>query len=95
MPADEQIHLNQAWRHYVLPTSHGCPPVCVMRLLLHALVPLLDPKTPGFTGGGQLETEYGLEESNMIEGIIEMSTPSPKIRPESDLDLRGIDAKGS
>jgi hypothetical protein len=33
-------------------TLLGLPPVCVLRLLADAVVSLLDPKTPSFTGGG-------------------------------------------
>jgi hypothetical protein len=35
-------------------------------------------KAPGFRGGG-LETEFGMEASKIIEGIVETTTPSPTL----------------
>jgi hypothetical protein len=66
MPVDEQS----------LSTLLGRSPVCVLSLLADAVVSLLDPKTPSFTGGGQLGTGFGLEGSKNMEGIVEMVSPS-------------------
>jgi hypothetical protein len=70
MPVDEKTHLDQAWRDTFLSTLLGRPPDCVLHLLADAVVPLLDPKTPSFTGGGgQLGTKFGLEGSKNMEGV--------------------------
>jgi hypothetical protein len=92
MPVDEQTHLDQAWSDDLFPTLNGRPPVCVLLLLADVLVPLWDPKTPGFRGG-ELGTEFGLKGSKITEGIVEMVIPSPSLttKPSSALDLCGID----
>jgi hypothetical protein len=52
IPVDEHTHLTHTWCDKVLTTLHGWPPVCVLRLLEDAMVPLWDIKAPGFTGWG-------------------------------------------
>jgi hypothetical protein len=52
MPVDKQTHLDKSWRDNFLFTLLGRPPACVLRMLADAVVSLLDPKTPSFTGGG-------------------------------------------
>jgi hypothetical protein len=79
MPVDEQTHLDQAWRDQFLSTLLGRPPVFVLHLLADAVVSLLDLKNPDFTGGGQLGTEFGLEASKNMEGIVEIVTSSPSL----------------
>jgi hypothetical protein len=61
----------------VLSSLMGCPPVCVLCLLVDAVVSLLDPNTSSFTGGGQLGTGFGLEGFKNMEGIVQIFTPSP------------------
>jgi hypothetical protein len=83
MPVDEQTHLDQAWRDNLLSTLLGRHPVCVLRLLEDAVVSLLDPKTPSFTGGGG---QLGTVLPTILEGTpLESSALNMKLYQENSL----------
>jgi hypothetical protein len=88
---DAQTHSDKAWRDTFLSTLLGPPPVFVLRLLVDSLVPLWDTKTPSFRGGAQLGTEFGLDGSKNMKGIVEIVTPSPSLvenfTPSPSIDI--------
>jgi hypothetical protein len=51
IPVDEKMSLSEDWWAEFLPTLHGQPPICVLRLVADTLVSLWDLKSLMFGGG--------------------------------------------
>jgi hypothetical protein len=56
----EQTNLAADWSAKFLPTLQGRPPICILKLMADALIPIWDLKVPTFMGGGQLFCSRGL-----------------------------------